>query len=278
MSFIKKIYVDTHYMASGSKSTTDFKIEIPQTVQLQDNTVFYVSDICIPNSWYSVEEGFNDRVYLRYTKSGTTNDVILYLEAGSYDGIEFQILLEGVLRSMYNGANNDWTCEYDEDKNTIKITTFNNVSFMLFTDEELKVISTWTGPSYNKNDPCSINSILRNKGVYMTTYNQTNPYESGFLNFLGFNTLYLHSPDLGNFNTIGPQGESSIIKKIPVIASFGNTIINDTILPHDYLDCSKQTLKTVSFRLCDVHGKTIPLHQSNWNFSIIFSSVGKEDI
>ena len=102
-------------------------------------------------------------------------------------------------------------------------------------------------------------------------------YTSGFLNFLNFETLYLASPNLGEFNTLGARGESSIIKKIVVNSGFGSTIVDTNLLPHDYLGCSRQVLKTLHFKLHDIYGKAIPLHGQHVSFSIIFSTI-REDI
>ena len=46
--------------------------------------------------------------------------------------------------------------------------------------------------------------------------------KSGFLNFQGINNMYVSSPNLGTFTTIGPRGEQTIINKIPVSSEFGH--------------------------------------------------------
>ena len=38
----------------------------------------------------------------------------------------------------------------------------------------------------------------------------------------------------------------------------------------DWLECSKQSLKTLEFVLRDARGNQIPLHNSNVSFSIVF--------
>jgi hypothetical protein len=63
---LKKIYIDSRDRTVDSKSASNFKIELPNTVQMPDNTVFFVTDVCVPHVWKTIEEGFNDRLYLRY--------------------------------------------------------------------------------------------------------------------------------------------------------------------------------------------------------------------
>ncbi len=59
----KKIYIDTKYKTPDSRSTSDFKFELPETLHFDNNSVFYVDDIAIPHSWYTVED-FNNKLYI----------------------------------------------------------------------------------------------------------------------------------------------------------------------------------------------------------------------
>ena len=62
---LKKIYVDSKYKTINSVSTSDFSIQLPETIYMPDNSVFYNSDVCSPHSWYTVEQGINDKFYLQ---------------------------------------------------------------------------------------------------------------------------------------------------------------------------------------------------------------------
>ena len=66
--------------------------------------------------------------------------------------------------------------------------------------------------------------------------------------------IYLSSPNLGNYNTIGARGESDIIKKTPITSDYNYMIFNNVLQGNDFLDCSRQTLRTLEFRLSDVSG------------------------
>ena len=46
---IKKIYIDTRFMSSDSESSSNFKVDLPTTVTLPEDSVFYIDDICIPH-------------------------------------------------------------------------------------------------------------------------------------------------------------------------------------------------------------------------------------
>ena len=47
-------------------------------------------------------------------------------------------------------------------------------------------------------------------------------------------------------------------------------IFSNVTSGNDYLDCSRQTLKTLQFQLQDVSGNVIQLHGSHVSFSIVF--------
>ena len=53
-------------------------------------------------------------------------------------------------------------------------------------------------------------------------------------------------------------------------ADFGHVIFDELMPTNDYLDCSRQTLKTIEFVLRDVNNNIINLHGANLSFSIVF--------
>ena len=59
---IKKIYIDSRFKSSDSVSDSDFKIDLPSTYFMPENTVFYIEDVNVPVSWYSLDQTRNDRL------------------------------------------------------------------------------------------------------------------------------------------------------------------------------------------------------------------------
>lgn len=53
---IKKLYIDSRWKTSNSKSDTDFSIQLPQNYHMPKNTVFFIDHVCVPVSWYSVQK------------------------------------------------------------------------------------------------------------------------------------------------------------------------------------------------------------------------------
>ena len=60
---IKQIYIDSRNRSIDSKSSTDFYIDLPINLSLEPNTSFYLIDITIPLSGYTIESRRNNNIY-----------------------------------------------------------------------------------------------------------------------------------------------------------------------------------------------------------------------
>ena len=83
----KKVYIDTKFMTADSRSTSDFNIELPETMYFDNNSsVFYIDDVCIPHSWHTVSENINDKLYLFVGPQNNLggNPYIITLAYGNY--------------------------------------------------------------------------------------------------------------------------------------------------------------------------------------------------
>ena len=59
----EKVYIDSIYKNNNSESNSDFKFELKESLDLPDNTVCYVDDICIPHTWRTIES-HNNKFYI----------------------------------------------------------------------------------------------------------------------------------------------------------------------------------------------------------------------
>ena len=80
--------------------------------------------------------------------------------------------------------------------------------------------------------------------------------------------MCISSANLSSFKTLGPRGESNVIKKHLVTTEYGFTIFDNIIVSNDWIDVSKLLLNTLEFRLSDVYGKTIDLRGAPISFSL----------
>jgi hypothetical protein len=277
---LKKIYVDTRYRTPDSISTSNFKIELPYSLTLPDNSSFQLTDICIEHSWLTVETGINDQLYFAIATGnapGMVSGYVMRLPSQNYTGTT----LASTIQTMLQTQSYDFQATYDANRNVITITS-STLSFQLLTDVDVlyQDIGTWIGGiTLDRTNLRSANDLLRNYAGRSLTYglqtgsNAIYSYTSGFLDLQPIRNIFISSPNLGSFNTLGSKGEANIICKVPVNADFGYLILANIIAPHDFLNCSKQTLRTVEFHIKDVKGNYIPLHGGHCSFSIVFSAI-----
>ena len=273
MDKIKKVYIDSRYKTSDSYSDSEFNIELKEAIDLPDNTVCYVDDISIPHTWYTVEH-YNNRLYVQHsnTTTGGNDYFILQIPFGNYNGAS----LASEFQTQLQRLNPNFNVVYNTGRGTMTITL--NQAFKFVTDTEIKTTFVSVAWRNLNNDQVlvdfdylmSINDVIRNNII---RWDLSNTFETGFLDLVTTHNIYLHCPNLGHYNCIGVRGENSIIKKIPVSSSFGYVIIDSVVAPHDKIDVSNQTIKTLSFTLKDVHGNIIDLHGAFVSFSLIFQTI-----
>jgi hypothetical protein len=251
---VKKIYVDSRHRTPDSVSDSNFRIQLGRNIFLPEKCIYHLENCVIPHSWYNIESGINDTMY--YLVNGNDNYITAKIPSTNYTGSALATALTSVLT-------HGLTASYDLNTNKITITSPNaSTAFIIITDHQLL-------QQYNITSPNSCNDIITNRTAKLNTF--ASPWVSGMLNLQGFRSLYISSSTLSNYDTLGPQGENSIIKKIITNADFGYLIVDHVVSDHDYLGCSRMTLNTIDFQIRDVRGNLIPLHDSPVSFTIVFT-------
>ena len=281
MSHPRKIYIDTKYKTKDSVSSSDFKIELPETALLPEKCKAYLDEICIPHSFYTIEAGINDKFYL-HTSTTAANPPLDYwiitIPSKIYTGADLATELSTQMGNALSGGGYGGTlaASYGPSTQSIEISTTNNtILFRVLTESDIatKLQGSWNTVQspYDENDPADLNGeILKLTEASSPYYNIAYPFTSNFVNLNSIRNLYITSSNLGNYNSIGANSERTIIKKVPVDVDFNHMIFNNQITGLDYIDVSKQTLKTINFKIQTVDGKTVPLHGAHVSFSIIF--------
>ena len=227
---------------------------------MPEDTVFYIDDVCIPHTWFPVEDGINNIVVF---KANNINRVAT-VAAGNYSVLNLGL---AIVIAMNAAAGVDYfESLYDLRVNSLTLklkTTYSAIPFEIYTDHFVQEIA----PTYAKK---TMNNLLKN---FTSKGYNTNPFVSGYVDLYPLRNIYMTSSGLGNFNTMTVTGERNVIKKIPVNTGHGDVIFDQTVTGMDYLDCSRQTLSRVSFQLRDIFGNIIPLHGNHISFSIVFSRI-----
>ena len=266
---LKKLYIDTRFMTDDSKSTSNFKVQLANTLYFPNNTTFVIDDISIEHSWTTIEKDYNDHLHLNVSNTlGFNENVDLVLTAKNYTGTslatEIQQKLNTIQTNLLDPDTSKFTVSFDNLTQSLTITINEpQEAFKILTDSDLQKMGIQTRRTCNE--------LLKNYGS-SPTYNMSSAYRSGFLNLVPITTAFITSPNLGNFSTADLMGRRTIIKKVPIASDYGFSTIDRVVSAHDYLDCSRQTLSIIEFRLTDYLGRDIPLHGSHVSFSLIFSS------
>ena len=263
---IKKVYIDSRFKTKDSKSNSEFKYELVESIQLPDKCVCFVDDVIVPHSWYNIDEN-NRYLYIRRFQdlSNTKTDRIVPIEVSNHTPDSLTDAVQDALNTAFGAG--VFSVSYDPRKLKLSITAESQSEVKVFTDDELRGVNDWEGPAYNSSNLMSVNEVL---GNYTTQIVTAQTFESGIVDLRRVHNVYISSANLSTFKTLGPRGECNIIKKVPVTTEYGFTIIDNIVVSHDWIDVSKQLLKTLEFRLSDAYGRTIDLRGMPISFSLIF--------
>jgi hypothetical protein len=142
-------------------------------------------------------------------------------------------------------------------------------SNILFEDNFQKTVfknpGVW-GPSFDPDN-------LKTCGDILNITDDTrvgSSFSSGFVSLQASSNIYITSPNLGSFDTIS-DFSNNVIKKVPVTAPYGYMIVDQSGTNNDFLNCSKQVLRTLEFHFKDSRGNYINMHNKNCSFSIVFN-------
>ena len=187
---------------------------------------------------------------------------MIVIEEGTYTTEELGLALASAINSAFTGNNFSVTVNYIRKTEKFTITSTSNREWRFLTDTEI------ARKNYSK-PFCSINSVLQNN----TPKLNTTSFTTGYINLHPIRNVYITSYGLGNFNTMSISGERAVVKKVPVTANYKEIIFDQSVIGMDYLDCSKQTLSRIGFRLNTIYGEPIDLHGHHWSCSIVFSRI-----
>jgi hypothetical protein len=275
---VKKIYIDSRHRTPDSVDASNFKYELPYSLQLPDNTVFFVTDICIPHVFRLIEQDVNDRLYYNYYCNMTGQGSNIYafynfvtLPSGGYTGTNLATTIQSLMNGAVEpGANITFTVTWDPTAYSINVVSAGtNAGFKFLTDAEVVRYKNQFASSLDPSNTKSANDILKISTPTMY-YDSGITFVSDFISLQPIHNVYITSPNLGSFDTIAPFS-NNVIKKVPVTVPYGYMIIDQNSTTNDFLNCSNQTIRTLEFHLKDSRGRYINLHGMNVSFSIVFN-------
>ena len=121
---VKKICVDSRFCTPDSNSDSNFKVQLAGNIYLTEKCVMHIENVTMPHSWYSIETGINDSLYVRLGLSC----FIATIPSTNYIGSTFATAVATALGNCFSVS-------YDINKNRLSIV--NSQSFKILTDAEL---------------------------------------------------------------------------------------------------------------------------------------------
>ena len=270
----KKVYIDSSYKVSGTSS--DFTIDLPETVQLEDDMMCQIHEVSTPHSWYSIQKGVNDRIFVRVEHTGTgawTTRAMVTLTEGDYSVSDLVGHLQVILNNYFNDAEfppqrSDMFVSHSSLLNKIRISVnYTAIEFQIIPDSDILTHPDWF-PDIHVNSLNSINKVLQNYNV--ATYDFNTSYYSGFVDLQRVKSLYLHCNEISNYNQLAVAGSSSIVKKINVTVPYLGIINDNELGSVDYVNVSGKMLRRLNFRLTDHLNQIVDLNGVDISFTLTF--------
>jgi hypothetical protein len=272
-----KLYVDSRFRkdTGGSNSDSEFTIELPHPIQVKGKA--FVDTILVPNSFYVIRAGENDRLHIRENASTYR---ICTIAQGQYNAIT---LKDAVLVALQTGKtiSGAYTVTYDIPTNKLIIGTLDaTAAFHIYPTTWLKANwGTWNTNSFagggptidptNLMDAGSVTGFATGASI-MSGNVSTNVTAPDVVNTQPYHQLFLRS-SLGNgYDAIGPDGSSDICRRIVCQVPLNDIIIDQHGLSHDSVTIGSREISSLSFTLTDCFGKVVNTNGHHISFSIMF--------
>jgi hypothetical protein len=250
MSFPKKLYVDSRYRSSGTHS--DFSYSLQTSIEVPHGYVALIDSVSIPNVFLSVDENRN-KLYVRLVAQ---TDRILTLRSGMYNGITLAAELQAQLNTL-GPEYGTYTVTYETGTGQLTV-AMAGLAFMSFLERD-------ASRPYDCLEVIGVDPIIGQSftdGVPVTLAHH--------VDVVGVRVLYLTSSNFGHYSSLGPRGESDILRQIMVTEGNGSYIVDRLVNPFEFIECGGQQLQTLNFRLVDGSGRIVDMKGRSICFSIIF--------
>jgi hypothetical protein len=248
MSYLgpRKLYIDSRYRSSGSHS--DFVFQLAQSIEVPHGFVAIIDTVSVPNVFQTVD-GTRNKLYLEIYGA---NPQVITLTTGQYNGVTLAAELQAQLNAMGHGT---YTVVYNSATGQLSILS-NDVVHVRIRERG----------SVRPDD--ALEAIGAMGGVDLADgHTVTLPHH---VDIAGTRVLYLCSSTFGHYSSLGPRGESDILRAIYIDASNGSYIVDRLANPFEFIQCEGQQLQSIRFTLRDGNGQVVDLRGRSISFSIIF--------
>ena len=211
---MKQIFVDSRDRVSGT--TTDFTIQLPQTLTLEGGRHRGRMDgLRVPLVIPTIQSGVNDTLQVRIGAQTYT----VTIPQANYDNPGLAAILSSLLLSAAPGS---WTVTYDTANIAMSISCTNPFTIV--------------GGTYAAQ-------------LLSRPYTQTsNSYACTYVSVQGIDVLYLCVQQFATMDVIGPQGSHDTLMNAVVTTPFGSVLEAD-MPAYTWFDIPALTTQQLSFQL-----------------------------
>jgi hypothetical protein len=270
-----KLFVDSRFRRDGTNS--DFSFALPRPIEINKPYRAMVDQVHIPHVWTTINS-YNQALYLEEIFNTVVNQRKLYLTIKQYTGDTLAAELQTQLNAGSFLPASAYTVSFDAEQGKLSlILTTQNVTARLFPMSFLLeagagyFVDASTGEGVVANDSAD-HVVGLTRQTTLTSADGQVPLEHVSMN--PFHTLYLHC-DYGmgtGEDAVGPLGNGTILRSLPVATAYGSIMPDLSLNPHDYTLVNPGQLQTFKFRLADSLGRSTPLSMP-FSFSILLSAV-----
>jgi hypothetical protein len=207
--------------------------------------VAMIDCISVPNVFLTCDDSRN-KLYLQLFGTNPRDEVIT-LRTGMYNGVSLANEFQAQLLTLGIG---DFTVVYDSATGQLSVTYTNPVDATVFR-------ISGRGAAF----PSDALEVLG----FDITDGRVN-----HVDIAGTRILYLCSSNFGHYSSLGPRGESDIIRAVYVDASNGEYIVDRLANPFEFIECAGQQLQSLRFTLREGNGRVVNMRGRSISFSVIF--------
>ena len=269
-----KLFISSEFKRDGSYS--DFSFQLPRPIDVSKQYRAMVDQIHVPHVFPTITTNNNNALYFEEISSNPSvfQQRKILLAEGNYTGDQLAAEVQLKMRTgtFLTGATLTVTFDADQGKLMFRVTGGNATIRLLPMQYLLAQVPGYFTGLVEHDDCGSIIGLHGDPVSFDHTYTASTPL--GHISVLSHHVLYLHClQGLGDGDSaVGPRGNGTILRSIPVTSVYGQMLHDLSLNPHDYTLVHKGQLNTFRFLLADKFGRAIDLDQP-FSFSILLDPV-----
>ena len=126
---IKKLYIDSKARTADSKSTSEFAVDLVESLTMPEGAKFQVCDVLIPHTWYLIDE-HNQNLYFRELNGFVGDTFMIRIDIGNYDGDSMAGEISKQIQSVTRQF--QYAVSYDSSTEVIHVTATGKMVILAF--------------------------------------------------------------------------------------------------------------------------------------------------